>query len=72
MPPRQLGKASALLPCKSSGFSLLTFEIEDLIQAITDRLPLLLLLHSFKQLTSLPKPFLIRESDLLLPLNWLH
>lgn len=33
MPPRQLGKASALL----------TFEIEDLVLAITDRLPLLLL-----------------------------
>ena len=31
MPPRQLGKASALL----------TFEMEDLVQAITDRLPLL-------------------------------
>lgn len=33
---------------------------------------LLLLLNSFKQLISLPKPYLIRESDLFLPLTWLH
>ena len=52
--------------------ALLTFEIEDLVQAITDRLPLLMLWNSFKQFTSLPKPYLIRESYLFLPLSWLH